>query len=117
MVFLIQEIIASLYRSNAPDRFRPQLSILMSNSRCSMETMSRRIETPFGSIENAQQYIRLLVAAVAEAKRDVDYDIIQATHRMLDRPVQALSSLVYNPATLHRYRFATCHTSNNLRSV
>ncbi len=82
-----------------------------------METMSRRIETPFGSIENAQQYIRLLVAAVAEAKRDVDDDIIQATDRMLDRRVQALRLVEYNLEKLHRYLSASSHTLNDLRSL
>ena len=40
--------------------------------------MSRQPETPFDSIENARDYLRLLRDTVAEVKRDVEADIAVA---------------------------------------
>ena len=79
--------------------------------------MSDPIETPFDSIENAQQYIRLLLEAVAEAKRDIDDAIIQATDRMLNRRLQALQLVEYNLEKLQRSLSAGSRTLNDLRSL
>ena len=79
--------------------------------------MSDRIETPFDSIENAHLYIRLLAEAVAEAKRDIDDDIIQATDRMLHRRLQALRVVEYNLERLQRYLSASSRALNDLRSL
>ena len=79
--------------------------------------MSDPIETPFDSIENAQQYIRLLLEAVAEAKRDIDDAIIQATDRMLNRRLQALQLVEYNLEKLQRSLSASSRTLNDLRSL
>jgi hypothetical protein len=79
--------------------------------------MSDRIETPFDSIENAHQYIRLLAEAVAEEKRGIDDDIIQATDRMLYRRLQALRLAEYNLGRLQRYLSASSRTLNDLRSL
>ena len=79
--------------------------------------MSRRIETPFDSIENAQQYIRLLAEAVAEAKCDIDDEIILATERMSHRRVEALRVAEYNLEKLQRYLSASRRTLNGLRSL
>ena len=67
--------------------------------------MSRRVETPFDSIENSQQYIRLLAETVAEAKRDIDGEIVLSTLRMSERRVQALRVVEYNLEKLQRYLF------------
>ena len=58
--------------------------------------MSSRIERPFDSIENAQQYIRLLGETIAEAMGDIDDEIILATQQMSDRRVQTLRVVQYN---------------------
>jgi hypothetical protein len=79
--------------------------------------MNRRIETPFDSIENAQQYIRLLAEAVAEAQRDIDDEIILSTDRMSHRRVQALRVVEYNLGKVQRYLSASCRTLNDLRSL
>ena len=79
--------------------------------------MSDPIETPFDSIENAQQYIRLLLEAVAEAKRDIDDAIIQATDQMLQRRLQALRVVEYNLEKLQRHLSASSRTLNDLRSL
>jgi len=79
--------------------------------------MSDRNETPFDSIENAHHYIRLLLETVAEAKRDIDDEIIQAADRMLKRRLQALQLVEYNLEKLQRSLSAGSRTLNDLRSL
>lgn len=79
--------------------------------------MTDRIEIPFDSIENAQQYIRLLTEAVAEAKRDIDNEINLATQRTVDSRVRALRVVDYNLEKLQRYLSASGRTLNDLRSL
>ena len=79
--------------------------------------MSDRNETPFDSIENAHHYIRLLLETVAEAKRDIDDEIIQAADRMLNRRLQALQLVEYNLEKLQRSLSASSRTLNDLRSL
>jgi hypothetical protein len=79
--------------------------------------MSSKIETPFDSIENAQQYIRLLAETVAEAKRDIDDEIILAADRMSHRRIQALRVVEYNLEKLQRYLSASRRSLNDLRSL
>jgi hypothetical protein len=79
--------------------------------------MSSRIDRPFDSIENAQQYIRLLGETTAEAMGDIDDEIILATQRMSDRRVQALRVVQYNLEKLQRYLSASGRTLNDLRSL
>ena len=79
--------------------------------------MNHRIETPFESIENAQQYIRLLAEAVQEAKRDVDDEISLATLQMSHRRVEALCVVEYNLEKLRRYLSASGRTLSDLRSL
>jgi hypothetical protein len=78
--------------------------------------MSRRIETPFDSIENSQQYIRLLAETVAEAKRDIN-EIILSAPRMSKRRLQALRVVEYNLEKLQRYLSSSRRTLNDLRSL
>ena len=79
--------------------------------------MNHQIETPFESIENAQQYIRLLAEAVKEAKRDVDDEISLATLQMSQRRVEALCVVEYNLDKLLRYLSASGRTLSDLRSL
>jgi len=79
--------------------------------------MSNRIGTPFESIENAQQYIRLLVEAVKEAKRDIDDEISLATLQMSHRRVEALCVVEYNLGKLERSLSASGRTLSDLRSL
>jgi len=79
--------------------------------------MNCLLETPFDSIENAQQYIRLLAEAVAEAQHDIDDEIILSIDRLSHRRVQALRMVEYNLKKLQRYLSASCRTLNDLRSL
>lgn len=79
--------------------------------------MRDRIETPFDSIENAQQYIRLLAEAVADAKRDINDEISLANQRLSLRRVRALRVVEYNLEKLQRYLSVSGRTLNDLRSL
>src|SRR5215510_11495072 len=79
--------------------------------------MSDRMKTPFDSIENAQQYIKLLAEAVAEAKRDIGEEIALTTEGMSHRRLQALRVVEYNLEKLERYLSASSRTLSDLRSL
>lgn len=79
--------------------------------------MGDRVETPFDSIENAQQYIKLLAEAVAEAKRDIDDQMMVATAQESHRRMQALSMVQFNLKKLQRYLTASSRTLNDLRTL
>lgn len=79
--------------------------------------MEHRIETPFDSIENAQQYIKLLGEAVEQAQCDIDKEIIVATDRMSYRRLQALRMVEYNLDKLKRYLTGSGRALNDLRSL
>jgi hypothetical protein len=79
--------------------------------------MSRPVETPFDSIENAHQYIKLLVETVAEAKRDIDDQMTVATDQMSHRRVQALRMVQLNLEKLQRHLTLGSRTLNDLRTL
>ena len=79
--------------------------------------MENRIETPFDSIENAQQYIRLLGETVAHAQCEIDKEIIVVTDRMEYRRLQALRLVEYNLDKLKRYLNGSGRALNDLRSL
>lgn len=79
--------------------------------------MSCRIEIPFDSIENAQEYIRLLAETVSECRREIDNQVTLATDQMEYRRVQALRMVEYNLEKLQRQLSVTSRTLNDLRSL
>lgn len=79
--------------------------------------MSRSVETPFDSIENAQDYIRLLADAVAEAKVDVQQDISAAEQSKLSRRLQALQLVNFKLEKLETTLKNSSRTLNDLRTL
>ena len=79
--------------------------------------MSRQVQTPFDSIENAQQYIKLLVETVAEARRDIDDQVTAATDQMSHRRLQALQMVQLNLEKLERHLTLSSRTLNDLRTL
>lgn len=79
--------------------------------------MSRSVETPFDSIENAQDYIRLLADAVAEAKVDVQQDISAAEQSKLSRRLQALQLVNFKLEKLETTLKSSSRTLNDLRTL
>lgn len=79
--------------------------------------MNHRNASPFESIENAQQYIRLLLETVKEAKRDIDDEISLATLQMSHRRAEALCVVEYNLEKLQRHLSASGRALSDLRSL
>jgi AraC-like DNA-binding protein len=79
--------------------------------------LSTRFETPFDSIENAQQYIRLLIEAVEESRGEINDDLQAATDQNLERRVQALRIVHYKLEKLQQHLGASSRTLNDLRSL
>lgn len=79
--------------------------------------MTTRFETPFDSIENAQQYIRLLIEAVEEARGEINDDLETATNQNLERRVEALRIVHYKLEKLKQHLGASSRALNDLRSL
>lgn len=73
-------------------------------------------ETPFDTVENAHEYIHLLMEAVAEAKRDIAADLAAVEARP-DRRVEALRLVQYKLERLEQQLKGTGRNLNDLRSL
>jgi len=79
--------------------------------------VSYKPETPFDSIESAQQYVELLIEAIEESKRDVDTDIARAESNRLERQKQALQLVSNNLSKLSQYMTTSLRILNDLRTL
>ncbi len=79
--------------------------------------MSRPAQTPFDSIEGAQQYIRLLLEAITEGKQDVQRDLEAAAGAKPDRRVEALRLVEFKLAKLEQLLHSSSRVLNDLRSL
>jgi len=76
--------------------------------------LSRQPETPFDSIENARDYLRLLRDTVAEVKRDVEADIAVAEANS-ERRLEALRLVRFKLERLEHYLRSSSRSLNDLR--
>jgi hypothetical protein len=76
-----------------------------------------RPETPFDSLENAHEYVRLLAEAIAEARGDIESDIAKAVESKSERRLQALRLVQYKLEKLEQYLQSSSRTLNDLRSL
>jgi len=74
-------------------------------------------ETPFDTVENAQEYVRLLLEAVMEAKHDIESDVSTAVETQLERREQALRLVRYKLEKLEQHLKASGRALNDLRSL
>ena len=79
--------------------------------------MSSPLQTPFDSVENAQQYVRLLVEAIAEAKSEIEADLGAAEKAMSERRIQALRIVQFKLDNLERHLTSSSRLLNDLRSL
>ena len=79
--------------------------------------MSYKPETPFDSIESAQQYVELLIEASEESKRDVGVDIARAESNRLERQKRALQLVSNNLAKLSQHMTTSLRILNDLRTL
>jgi formiminotetrahydrofolate cyclodeaminase len=73
--------------------------------------------TPFDSIENAKDYIRLLEETVAEARAEVAADLALATGLAVDRRIEAMRLVHYKLERLEQHLHSSSRTLNDLRNL
>lgn len=74
-------------------------------------------ENPFGTIESAQEYMRLLADAVLEARQDVESQIGTNVARVPSRQVDALQIVLYNLTKLDSHIQVSRRVLNDLRTL
>lgn len=75
------------------------------------------LQTPFDSVENAHQYIRLLAETIAEGKGEIAADLEVAAREKLERRVQALQIVQFKLAKLEQHLQTSSRLLNDLRSL
>jgi hypothetical protein len=79
--------------------------------------VSDPLQTPFDSVENAQQYVRLLVEAIAEAKSEIEADLGAAVAAKSQRRVQALRIVQFKLNKLEHHLTTSSRLLNDLRTL
>lgn len=79
--------------------------------------MNAALQTPFDSVENAHDYVRLLGEAIAEAKSDIAADLAVAMRARSKRRAQALQILQFKLDKLEQHLKASSRLLNDLRSL
>ena len=75
------------------------------------------LDTPFESIEGAQEYLKLLSATVLEARQDVEADARAQTDVEHPRRVQALQLVLYKLEQLEKHVRTSHRILNDLRTL
>lgn len=79
--------------------------------------MSDPKQTPFDSVENAQQYVRLLLDAIIEARQEIDADLAASTGARLERRLQALQLVQFKLSKLETNVQNSSRLLNDLRTL
>ena len=79
--------------------------------------MSNKPDTPFDNIESAEQFVKLLIEAIEQSKRDVDADIALQDGSRSGRSKKALQLISSNLAKLSDHMANSCRILNHLRTL
>lgn len=79
--------------------------------------MSDPKQTPFDSVENAQQYVRLLLDAIIEARQEIAADLAASTGARLERQLQALQLVQFKLSKLETHLQNSSRLLNDLRTL
>src|SRR5262245_57200146 len=79
--------------------------------------MTYEPETPFDSIEGAQEYVGLLSEAMAEARAGIEEDIAVARGEEAPRRLEALQLVTYKLERLQQHLVASRRILNDLRTL
>ncbi len=79
--------------------------------------MNNPRQTPFDSLENAHQYVRLLAEAIAEAKTEIAGDLGAAKQAKSERRVQALQVVQFKLDKLEQHLKTSSRLLNDLRTL
>jgi hypothetical protein len=74
-------------------------------------------ETPFDSIENAQDYLHLLLEAISDARKDIAADLQATEQAGLERRVEALRLVQYKMDKLEQHLRSSNRVLNDLRTL
>lgn len=77
--------------------------------------MSDKPETPFDNIESAEQFVKLLIEAIEQSRRDVDADIALLEGNRSGRSKKALQLASANLAKLRQHMVNSRRILNHLR--
>ena len=70
--------------------------------------MAYETETPFDSVEGAQEYLKLLFEALRDARRDIERDIAGPADSKTPRRLEALRLVLYKLERLEHHLKASC---------
>ncbi len=79
--------------------------------------MTVPLQTPFDTVENAHDYVRLLGEAIAEAKSEIEADLAEATKAKSERRVQALQIVQFKLDKLEQHLKTSSRLLNDLRNL
>jgi len=79
--------------------------------------MSYKPETPFDNIESAEQFVKLLIEAIEESRRDVDAEIALAGGPRSGRSKKALHVVSANLTKLNQHMTASRRILNHLKTL
>jgi hypothetical protein len=82
-----------------------------------LSPLNHSLQTPFDSVENAHQYVRLLTEAIAEAKGEIASDLSAAETSNEQRRVQALQIVQFKLGKLERHLQTSSRLLNDLRTL
>lgn len=74
-------------------------------------------ETPFDSVESAQEYVHLLAAEVSEARAEIQRDLADAARDRAARRLDALQIVDYKLKQLEQHLNASSRLLNDLRML
>jgi hypothetical protein len=75
------------------------------------------LPSPFDSVENAHQYVRLLVEAIVEAKSEIAADLGTAAPTQPERRVEALRLVQFKLDKLEQHLESSSRLLNDLRTL
>jgi hypothetical protein len=79
--------------------------------------LDSRPATPFDSVENTQEYFRVLSETLQEVQREIDGDIAAAAELKLSRRVEALRLVLFKLQKLEEHVKASSRLLNDLRTL
>jgi hypothetical protein len=81
------------------------------------DILSSPLQTPFDSVENAHEYLRMLVEAVAEAESEVKSDVAIASRSDAGRRLEALRLVQFKLERLEQHLRTSGRLLNDLRTL
>lgn len=79
--------------------------------------LARDFETPFDSIEGAQEYLALLAQALTEAKESTEADLASDVHAKAPRRLEAMRLALYKLEKLEQHIKVSHRLLNDLRTL